>query len=224
MALFKRIRDITAATVNDLLDKAEDPVKMVNQFLRDMEDDIRDAQTAVAKQIAVEKRFLEQRDEALDLVNKRQEQAVKALELGHEDLARKALLDKKEQQEKADQLSAEYEKAKALSENLKAKLDEMKTEYQKMKSKRELLVARADAAKVQKQVNDALGSFSSDSAARGFSRMEERVNQMEAQAQASEELRRGKPSLDDELKQLGDRDVEDELAALKAKLAQKADA
>ncbi len=224
MALFKRIRDITAASINDVLDKAEDPVKMVNQFLRDMESDISDAETAVAKQIAIEKRFLEQRNEALATVEKRQEQAVKALELSNEDLARKALQDKKEHQEKADLMSAEYDKAKALSDNLRVKLDEMKTEYQKMKSKREMLIARADAAKVQQQVNHALSGFNSDSASRGFQRMEDRVSQMEAQAQASEELRHSQPSLDDEFKQLGDREVEDELAALKVKLAQKADA
>ncbi|MCI0183245.1 MAG: PspA/IM30 family protein [Acidibacillus sp.] len=224
MALFKRIRDITAASVNDILDKAEDPVKMVNQFLRDMESDINEAEGAVAKEIAVEKRFLEQRNEALAIVAKRQEQAEKALVLGNEDLARKALQDKKEQQEKADALGQEYDKAKALSDNLRMKLDEMKNEYQKMKSKREMLVARAEAAKVQTQVNHALNGFNSDSATRGFQRMEERVNVMESQAQASEEMRHQKPSLDDEFKQLGDSEVDDELAALKLKLAQKADA
>ena len=68
MALFKRIRDITAANVNDLLDRAEDPVKMINQFLRDMEEEIAEAEVSVAKQIAMEKRFLEQRDEAAALM------------------------------------------------------------------------------------------------------------------------------------------------------------
>jgi len=220
MAMFKRIRDITAASVNDMLDKAEDPVKMINQFLRDMEEDISDAEVSVAKQIAMEKRFHEQRDEALALVAKRQEQAEKAIELGNEELARKALQDKKDQQERADTFSHEYDKAKAMSDDLRHKLDQMKDEFGKMKGRREMLVARADSAKVEKNINRAMGSFNSDSASRGFARMEEKVAQMEAEAEASGELRGSHKSLDDEFKTL-DSGVEDELAALKAKMAQK---
>lgn len=220
MALFKRIRDITAASVNDVLDKAEDPVKMINQFLRDMEEDIAEAEVAVAKQIAIEKRFKEQRDEAAVLVQKRADQAQKALEMGNEDLARRALQDKREQQDRSTTFSAEYDKAKILADDLRGKLEQMKDELLKMKGRREMLVARADAAKVQKQINHAMGGFGSDSATRGFARMEEKVNQMEAEAEASNELRSPSRSLDEEFKQF-DSGVEDELAALKAKLAQK---
>lgn len=221
MALFKRVRDITAATVNDMLDKAEDPVKMINQFIRDMEEDIAEAEVSVAKQIAMEKRFKEQMDETAALVEKRQEQAVKALELGNEDLARKALQDKKDQQEKLDLYTSEYNKSKALADDLRQKLDQMKDEFGKMKNRREMLVARADSARVQKQINRAMGNFSTDSASRGFARMEEKVAQLEAEAEASEELKSPSKSLDDELKKLDDPGVEDELAALKAKIASK---
>lgn len=221
MALFKRFRDITSATVNDLLDKAEDPVKMINQFVRDMEADIAEAEVSVAKQIAMEKRFKEQMDEEQALVQKREEQAMKALELGNEELARKALQDKKDQQEKLDLYTSEYQKSKALADDLRHKLDQMKDEFSKMKNKREMLVARADSARVQKQINHAMGNFSTDSAARGFSRMEEKVAQLEAEAEASNEMSTPSKSLDDELKTLDDPGVEDELAALKAKLAQK---
>ncbi|KYP81742.1 PspA/IM30 family protein, partial [Ferroacidibacillus organovorans] len=175
MAIFKRIRDITAASVNDMLDKAEDPVKMINQFLRDMEAEIAEVETAVAKQIAMERRFEEQRDEAAALVKKREEQAMKALELNNDELARKALSDKKEQQDRLNTFSSEYDRAKALADELRARLDQMKDEYLKMKGRREMLVARADAAKVEKQINHAMGSFNTDSASRGFTRMEEKV-------------------------------------------------
>ncbi len=158
---------------------------------------------SIAKQIAIEKRFLEQRDVAAALVEKRQEQAVKALELGNEELARKALQDKKDQQEKADTYDNEYDKSKAMADDLRHKLEHMKDEFMKMKSKREMLVARADAAKVQKQINHTMGNFGTESAARGFSRMEEKVNQLEAEAEASNELRTSSKSLDDEFKQLG---------------------
>ncbi len=222
MALFKRLRDITMASVNDLLDKAEDPVKMVNQFIRDMDEDIGEAEVAVAKQIAIEKRFLEQRDEAASLVQKRAEQAEKALDLGNEELAKKALQDKIEQQTRYETYASEYDKAKAMADELRSKLGEMKDELLKMKSKREMLVARADAAKVQKQINHTMGSFGSDSAAQGFARMEEKVNQLEAEAQASSELRGSGKTLDDEFKKLqGDTELDKELAALKAKMAEK---
>ena len=222
MALFKRLRDLTLATVNDLLDKAEDPVKMVNQFIRDMEEDIGDAEVAVAKQIAIEKRFLEQRDEASGLVQKRAEQAEKAIELGNEELAKKALQDKIEQQSRYETYAAEYDKAKSMADELRQKLTEMKDELLKMKSKRELLVARADAARVQKQINHTMGAFGSDNAAQGFARMEEKVNQLEAEAEASGELRGSGKSLDDEFKQLeGGSQLDKELAALKAKVAEK---
>ncbi len=222
MALFKRLRDLTMATVNDLLDKAEDPVKMVNQFIRDMEDDIGEAEVAVAKQIAIEKRFLEQRDEAAALVQKRAEQAERALELGNEELAKKALQDKIDQQTRYETYASEYTKAKTMADELRQRLGEMKDELLKMKSKREMLVARADAAKAQKQINHTMSSFGSGSAAAGFARMEEKVNQLEAEAEASSELRGSGKSLDDELKGLeSESQLDQEMAALKAKMAAK---
>ena len=222
MGIFKRLRDLTMATINDLLDKAEDPVKMLNQFLRDMEEDIRDAEAAVAKQIAIEKKLKQQMEEALEMVTRREEQALKALEQGNEDLARKALQDKKEHQQRYEEFKRQHEVAKTSADQLRSQLDEMKAEYAKMKNKKDLLVARAEAAKAQKQINQAMSGFGADNAAKGFDRMEEKVLRLEAEAEASKELRSTNRSLDDELAQLDKNDdVEDELAALKAKLAEK---
>jgi phage shock protein A len=222
MGIFKRLRDLTAASINDLLDKAEDPVKMLNQFLRDMEEDIVEAEAAVAKQIAIEKKFQQQYQEAEEMVQKREEQAMKALEQSNEELARRALQDKKEHQARFDELKRQYEIAKTNADKLRSQLTEMKDEFNKMKNKRELLVARAEAAKAQKQINQAISGFGVDNGAKGFSRMEEKVLQMEAEAQASGELASSNRSLDDELDKLSKNDgVDDELAALKAKLAEK---
>ncbi|MFD0697369.1 PspA/IM30 family protein [Paenibacillus sp. GCM10027628] len=222
MGIFKRLRDMTMASINDLLDKAEDPVKMLNQFLRDMEEDILEAESAVAKQIAIEKKFKQQYEESEEMVAKRTEQAMKALEQGNEDLARRALQDKKEHQERFDELKHQYDVAKTNADQLRNQLSEMKDEFSKMKNKKDLLVARAEAAKAQKQINQAMTGFGTDNAAKGFDRMSEKVLQMEAEAQASGEIRAKSRSLDDELDQLGKSDgVDDELAALKAKLAEK---
>lgn len=222
MGIFKRLRDLTMASINDLLDKAEDPVKMLNQFLRDMEEDIQEAESGVAKQIAIEMKFKQQFEEAEELVQKRGEQAMRALEQGNEDLARRALEDKKEHQARYDELKNQYSIAKTNADQLRSQLSEMKDEYNKMKNKKDLLIARAEAAKAQKQINQAMSGFSTDSASKGFDRMSEKVLQMEAEAKASGELRNSNKSLDDELDSLGKSGgVEDELAILKAQLAAK---
>ncbi|CAG7633408.1 PspA/IM30 family protein [Paenibacillus allorhizosphaerae] len=222
MGIFKRLRDLTMASINDLLDKAEDPVKMLNQFLRDMEEDIREAEVAVAKQIAIEKKFKQQYEEAGDMVQKREEQALKALEARNEDLARRALQDKKEHQLKFDEMKKQYDTAKTNADRLRDQLSEMKDEFSKLKNKKDLLVARAEAAKAQKQINQAMSGFGTDNAAKGFDRMSEKVLQLEAEAEASNELRSKGKDLDDELNALDKSDgVDDELAALRAKLAAK---
>lgn len=220
MGLFKRLRDITMATINDMLDKAEDPVKMLEQYLRDMEADIIDAEAAVAKQIAVEKRFKQQMDEAREMVEKRQQQAEKAVLAGNDELAKKALMDKKEQQAKLDSFTEQYITAKGHADLLREQLSQMKDEYNKLKNKKDLLIARAEAAKAQKSINQAMSGFGTNNAARGFERMENKVLQLEAEAQASGELRAKSKSLDDEFAALEKSDVDDELAALKAKLKQ----
>ncbi len=223
MGIFKRLRDLTMASINDLLDKAEDPVKMLSQFLRDMEEDIMEAESAVAKQIAIEKKFKQQTEEAEDMVNRRGEQAMKALEQGNEELARKALQDKKEHQARYDEFKRQYDIAKTNADQLRSQLSEMKDEFTKMKNKKDLLIARAESAKAQKQINQAMSGFGTDNAAKGFDRMTEKVLQMEAEAEASKEMRGSSRSLDDELDALdkGGSAVDDELAIMKAQLAAK---
>jgi phage shock protein A len=222
MGIFKRLRDLTMASINDLLDKSEDPVKMLNQFLRDMEEDIQEAEVAVAKQIAIEKKFKQQYEEAEEMLTKRGEQAMKALEQGNEELARKALQDKKEHQERYDTFKGQFDIAKKNADQLRGQLNEMKDEFSKMKNKKDLLIARAESAKAQKSINQAMSGFGTDNAAKGFDRMTEKVLQMEAEAEASGELRSSSRSLDDELAQLDKSDgVDDELAAMKAQLAAK---
>jgi phage shock protein A len=222
MSIFKRFRDMTMASINDMLDKAEDPVKMLSQFLRDMEADISEAEIAVAKQIAVEKKFKQQYEEAEEMVTKREEQAMKALEQNNEELARRALQDKKEHQIRFDEMKKQHDVAKENADRLRGQLSEMKDEFNKMKNKKDLLVARAEAAKAQKHINQAMSGFGTDNAAKGFDRMSEKVLQMEAEAEASNELRSSSRSLDDELDKLGKNDgVDDELAALRAKMQAK---
>ncbi|MBU5468112.1 PspA/IM30 family protein [Virgibacillus sp. MSJ-26] len=212
--LFKRMKTVVSSELNSMLDKAEDPVKMLDQFMREMGEDIRDVEAAVAKQIANEKILKRKLDDNKAMINKRQEQAEQALEADKEDLARRALQNKKEYEEQVNVLKDSWEHALQDTEQLKSKLDEMKSEYHQMKLKKDSLKARAESAKTKTKVNHTMSAIGSDASKQGFERMEERVIQYEAEAETSEDLSRESHTLDDEFAKL-DNDIEDELAELK---------
>ncbi|WP_449601249.1 PspA/IM30 family protein [Paenibacillus sp. Marseille-Q9583] len=215
MSIFKRLRDLTMSNVNAIIDKAEDPIKMTDQYIRDMTEDLEDAEKAVAAQIAIEKKFKQLYEEQEALVNKRTQQAHAAAQAGNVDLARRALEEKKAAEAKLIEYKASFDQNKASADNLRGKLDEMRKQLTQMKNKRETLVARYNAAKAQTEINKAMSGFSSDSASAGLKRMEEKMMQAEAQAEASNEMSSGNKSLDDEFEKLNkDQAVEDELAAL----------
>jgi phage shock protein A len=199
-----------------MIEKAEDPIKMTDQYIRDMQDDLSDAEKAVAAQIALEKRFKQQYEEQAALVQKRTEQAHTAAQAQNTDLARRALEEKRAAEVKRDEFKASFDQNKASADNLRAKLEEMRKELTQMKDKRETLVARFNAAKAQTQINKAMSGFGSDTASAGLKRMEEKMLQAEAQAEASNDMSSAKgKSLDDEFAALDkDKVVDDELAAL----------
>lgn len=95
MSIFKRLRDLTMSNINAIIDKAEDPIKMTDQYIRDMQEDLEDAEKAVAQQIAIEKKFKQLFEEQEALVKKREEQAHTAARAQNMDLARRALEEKK---------------------------------------------------------------------------------------------------------------------------------
>lgn len=215
MSIFKRLRDLTMSNINAIIDKAEDPVKMTDQYIRDMQEDLEDAEKAVAAQIAIEKRFKQQYEEQAALVKKREEQAHTAAKAQNVDLTRRALEEKKSAEQKMNEFKAGYEQNKAAVDNLRGKLDEMRRQLTEMKNKRETLVARYNAAKAQTEINKAMNGFSSDTATAGLKRMEEKMLQAEARAEASNEMSSKEKSLDEEFKELDKKSaVDDELAAL----------
>ncbi|AIF43200.1 PspA/IM30 family protein [Virgibacillus halodenitrificans] len=215
---FGRMKTVVSSELNAMLDKAEDPVKMLDQFMRDMSEDIREAEAAVAKQIANEKMLKRKANDAKALVEKRQKQAEQAIEAGNEDLARRALQDKNEHESNANSLNESWERAKQDADTLRNKLEEMKKEYQEMKLKKDSLKARAESARTRTKMNRTMSSIGSDDSKRGFERMEEKVMQYEAEAETSEDMSQSSRSLDDEFEELNNDNVDDELAALKKKM------
>ena len=215
MSIFKRLRDLTLSNVYALIEKAEDPVKLTDQYIRDMTEDLEDAEKAVAQQIAIEKKFKQQYEEQVALVKKREEQAHTAAQAQNIDLARRALEEKRSAEQKMNEFKIGYDQNKAAADNLRGKLEEMRKQLTEMKNKRETLIARYNAAKAQNEINKAMTGFGSDTAAAGLKRMEEKMLQMEAQAEASNEMASKDKSLDDEFAALNkDKVVDDELAAL----------
>lgn len=218
MGLFRRISDNIRANLNSLLDKAEDPVVMLDQYLRDMEDDIAEAESAVARQLVLVYKFKSRNEEAAALVQKREKQALEALEKGREDLAIRVLEDKRVHTAKSEDYMAQYEESFNTAESLKAQLKEMKDEYDKLRSKRDTLVVRAQSAKARREIHSIMGGLSKDDARRGFDRMEEKVLQMEAEAEVASELNAKSAELDAELDSLDDNSIEKELSKLKNRL------
>lgn len=184
MGVFQRMKDLTKASVHDLLDKLEDPVVMLNQYLRDMETEIHDAEVTVAKQMAAERRMKQRLDEAVRLGVERTGQAENALRSGNEGLARKLLEDKVQYDRQSEELMGLHDQASAQVNELTSQLHEMKEEYYKLRNKRNELSARAQMAKARKQMAQVstLHSIESGNASRGFHRMEEKIMQLEAEA------------------------------------------
>ncbi|WP_216829398.1 PspA/IM30 family protein [Alkalihalobacterium elongatum] len=177
--IFKRIRDLTVATIYDGLDQIENPIVMLNQYLRDMEKEITSAEKAITKQMTIKASFEKQKSEAVELVFKRVQQAELALKAGEEQLAKKALLSKNQYEEKVNYYEEVCVQNEEKISELKDQLHEMREKYQEMKDKKVVLIARANAAKTQRSMDVAMDRFDHEKAQAGFQRIEQKIFEME---------------------------------------------
>ncbi|PAX57216.1 PspA/IM30 family protein [Brunnivagina elsteri] len=218
MGLFDRIKRVVGANLNDMVSKAEDPEKMLEQAILEMQEDLVQLRQGVAQTIAAQKRSEKQYSDAQNEVNKWQRNAQLAIQKGDENLARQALERKKTFNDSSVALKASLDQQVVQVEGLKRNLIQLESKISEAKTKKEMLKARITAAKAQEQLQGMVRGMNTNSAMSAFERMEEKVLMQEARAQSVAEL--ASNDLDSQFAQLeSGSDVDDELAALKASLA-----
>lgn len=223
MGLFKRAADLVRANLNELLDSAEDPEKMINLYLEDAHEHLKEAKVAVHTAITAEKTLQMQYNNAsvdADIWQKRAELAVSQK---RDDLAREALTRKKSVEQRFSGLKTPLEQAGAQANKARHDLGLLEERIQEAENNRTVLIARAQAAKAMKKTADAVSGISSHDPAAAMSSMEQKIQRMEAEAAASAEMvDAGSSTSEREFRELeSGSSVEDELAALKNKIAAK---
>ncbi|MBW4626415.1 MAG: PspA/IM30 family protein [Brasilonema octagenarum HA4186-MV1] len=218
MGLFDRMKRVVSANLNDLVSKAEDPEKMLEQAVLEMQEDLVQLKQGVAQAIAAQKRTEKQYNDAQNEINKWQRNAQLALQKGEENLARQALERKKTFTDTSNALKASLDQQTGQVETLKRNLIQLESKISEAKTKKEMLRARITAAKAQEQLQGMVRGMNSSSAMAAFDRMEEKVLTQEARAQSAAEL--AGADLENQFASLeSGSDVDDELAALKAQMS-----
>lgn len=213
-----------ASNINALLDKAEDPEKMIDQYLRNLQRDLGQVKAETASIMAEEQRAKRELNECKADVEKMQNYAVKALEAGNEDDARKFLERKATLSEKQTQLQTSFDLAEANSVQMRQMHDKLVKDINELNARRTMLKGKAAVAKTQKRMNEISSTVTGASESLSdFDRLEDKINKSLDEANAMAELNRG---ADDDINDLTAKyetkvDVEDELAALKAQIENK---
>jgi phage shock protein A len=188
MGILDRISTLVRANISDLIERAEDPEKVVKQLIIDMKNQLLQVKTQVAAAIADEKQLYQRYQENQDKANQWQRKAELAVERGQDDLAREALQRRNAFQQTADGFREQYEGQSRQVAVLKDALRALEGKINEAESKKDLLIARSRRAKAESQIRTTLTGLDTSGALAGFERMEEKVNREEARASALAEL------------------------------------
>jgi phage shock protein A len=221
MGIMDRVATVVKSNLNHLINKAEDPEKMLDQILIQMRQQLMEAKRAVAVAIADEKRLAAQLEAELEQVQEWERRATMAVQKGEDDLAREALRRKSDHEQIAIGYKKQWNAQQASTENLKNALRALSQKIEEAGRKKNLLVARQKRAEAQKHIHEVMTGLTDTSAFESFDRMTAKVEQIEAQAGAAVELSQelSGDTMEQRFRALeSSTDVEQELHALKAKV------
>lgn len=221
MGILARFRDIMSSNINALLDKAENPEKMIDQYLRNLNSDLGKVKAETASIMAEEKRSKRELDECKADIDKMQNYAVKALEAGNEDDARKFLEKKSSLVENENGLKGSYDLAATNTAHMRQMHDKLVGDIAELESRRTMLKGKASVARTQERLNKVGASITgANDSISAFDRMEAKVNKSLDEAKAMAELNKGpEDNINDLTAKYEDHvNVDDELAALKAQM------
>ncbi|HVY48145.1 MAG TPA: PspA/IM30 family protein, partial [Minicystis sp.] len=188
MGIFARLATLIKSNLNDLISRSEDPEKMLNQVVIDMANQLIEAKKQVAVSIAEEKRFAKQAEQEAAQAAEWERRAMLAIKAGDDNLAKEALARKKEHEQLANTLKEQWQKQKQAVEQLKTALRLLNNKIEEAKRKKNVLIARKKRAEAQKAIQETMSGISNASAFETFDRMAQKIDQLEAEAEASTEI------------------------------------
>ena len=216
-SILGRVKDLISANINAMLDGAEDPEKMANEYLRQLTNEVFEARTNVAAAMADETKLETRKLEALAEVEKWQNKAESALRAGEEDLAKKALTFKVQAQKLAEQYVAQHAAQEEQVEALQGALVQLETRIAEVKAKKELIIAKKNRAATQAAIQRTMRNMGSSGALDKLDALEERVDDELNRAEAMAKLEGG--SLENRFAELEkESEVDSEMAELKRKM------
>ncbi|WP_084213425.1 PspA/IM30 family protein [Thermicanus aegyptius] len=193
LGVMRRMRDITLATLNEMLEKAEDPIQLIDQYLSEKMEQLRELEK-LSRQMNQHTRML--RDQFLNAEKwrqKREEQALLALKAGEEEVARLVVEEKLQYEEQSRKYRDLYNESRASVEEVDQLLEQVRREIQEVAGKRQIYMARLETLRLKQRMNQHLRQFGGTRGPeRGFERLEEKLQEMESEAAALWELRRSR--------------------------------
>ncbi len=224
MSIFTKLSTVIKSNINDLISRAENPEKMLNQIILDMRDQLAKAKREVAAAIADERKLRAQLDSEVKQMRQWEHRAMLAVKEGRDDLAKQALVRQQEHAGRASALDETWRAQSGETEKLKGSLRQLNDKIEEAKRKRNLLVAKQRRAQAQRRIHETMSGLSNTSAFDAFNRMAGKIEEQERESLAHQEVNEalGPGTLEDEFKQLegggGTGDVADRLLALKQEM------